>query len=108
MLVDERADRRIARRLNLRPQGLIAVLLEGKSKGHVPALAPLLDRLEVEARFWLSLNIYQPSSRSRTTRLARNSPGDLGGIEPNARTIEEAALPTLTNSDSPPQLGRLP
>lgn len=69
VLVDERAGNRIARRLNLRPQGLIAVLLEGKSKGHVPALAPLLDRLEVQARFWLSPNV-----RAKALHLAGEQP----------------------------------
>ena len=54
VLVDERAGNRIAHRLNLRPLGLIGVLIEGKAKGHLPAIAPLLDRLELEARFWLS------------------------------------------------------
>jgi predicted nucleic acid-binding protein len=57
VLVDERAGNRIAHRLNLRPQGLIGVLIEGKATGHLPAVAPLLDRLEHEARFWLSPGI---------------------------------------------------
>ena len=57
ILVDERAGNRIARRLNLRPQGLIAVLLEAKAFGHLSAIAPLLDRLEHEARFWLGRQI---------------------------------------------------
>ncbi len=57
VLIDERAGNRIARRLKLRPLGLVGVLIEAKASGHVRALVPLLDRLENEARFWLSPHV---------------------------------------------------
>jgi uncharacterized protein len=40
--------------LGLRPVGLLGILLEAKQRSLIPALAPLLDRLENEAQFWIS------------------------------------------------------
>jgi len=59
VLMDERAGRIVASSLGLRPLGLLGVLLDGKRQGLVAAMAPLLDRLEKEAGFWIA-----PSLRS--------------------------------------------
>lgn len=63
VLVDERAANRIARRLDLRPLGLVGVLIEGKALGHLASIAPLLNRLQEEAGFWLG-----PKLRARVLR----------------------------------------
>ena len=54
VLMDETAGRHAAVSLGLRPVGLLGLLLEAKQRSLIPALAPLLDRLEKEAQFWIS------------------------------------------------------
>jgi uncharacterized protein len=54
VLMDETAGRHAAVALGLRPVGLLGVLLEARQRSLIPALAPLLDRLESEAQFWVS------------------------------------------------------
>jgi hypothetical protein len=54
VLLDEKEGRRMARRLGLRPFGVIGVLLAARQRGLVPALRPLLDSLRDRAGFRLS------------------------------------------------------
>ncbi len=68
VLMDERAGRIVASSVGLRPLGLLGVLLDGKRSGLVASLAPLLDRLEKEAGFWIA-----PSLRSLVLQEAGES-----------------------------------
>jgi len=54
ILMDERAGRAVAVSLGLRPSGLLGILIRAKREGYVPAVLPLLDRLQIEARFRVS------------------------------------------------------
>ena len=54
VLMDELAGRAAAVALGLRPVGLLGILLNAKECSLIPALAPLLDKLETEAEFWIS------------------------------------------------------
>jgi len=54
VLMDELAGRSAAASLGLKPIGLLGILLEAKTRAFIPELAPLLDRLESEAEFWIS------------------------------------------------------
>lgn len=54
VLMDELAGRHAALSLGLRPVGLLGILLDAKQRGLIPAMAPLLERLENEAQFWIS------------------------------------------------------
>lgn len=57
VLLDERAGRAAAVSLGLRPVGLLGILLEAKDSAMIPALAPLLDRLEHVADFWIGASL---------------------------------------------------
>ncbi len=57
VLMDELAGRAAATSLGLNPIGLLGVLLEAKARDLIPALKPLLDRLEDEAEFWISASL---------------------------------------------------
>jgi predicted nucleic acid-binding protein len=52
--MDELAGRAAATALGLRTTGLLGILRDAKERGLIPAVAPLLDRLEKEAEFWIS------------------------------------------------------
>jgi hypothetical protein len=54
VLMDELAGRAAATALGLRTTGLLGILHDAKERGLIPAVAPLLDRLEKEAEFWIS------------------------------------------------------
>jgi predicted nucleic acid-binding protein len=62
LLVDELAGRREADRLGLEVYGTLAVLLEAKVKGLIPAVKPLLDALQGED-FWLSPTLIHDTLR---------------------------------------------
>ena len=57
VLMDERAGRAVATDLGLRSIGLLGILIDAKRKGLVAELAPHLDRLQHEARFWFSASL---------------------------------------------------
>ena len=65
ILIDERGGTRAALRWGLHTLGVLGVLLVAKERGLVPAVAPLLDRLQREAGFWvgapLRARILQPA-----------------------------------------------
>jgi uncharacterized protein len=54
VLMDELAGRHAALSLGLLPVGLLGMLLDAKQRRLIPAMAPLLERLENEAQFWIS------------------------------------------------------
>ena len=54
VLIDERAGRAVSVSLGLRPFGLLGLLVQAKRRGLISEVIPLLDRLEVEARFRVS------------------------------------------------------
>ncbi len=53
LIMDDAEGRRVARGLNLHMTGLLGVLIEGKGRGLISAISPLLDQLMAEG-FWLS------------------------------------------------------
>ena len=57
VLMDELAGRAAAVALGLKPVGLLGILLDAKELGLISAVAPLLDRLEAEAKFWISASL---------------------------------------------------
>lgn len=54
VIMDDGAGRVEAARRGLVPVGVLGVLLESKSRGIIPALGPVLARLEVEIQFRIS------------------------------------------------------
>lgn len=54
VLLDDSAGRKAAASLGLRVIGLLGVLAEARTKHLTSALAPLIDRLQSEAGFWIS------------------------------------------------------
>lgn len=64
MVIDDSLARRVAQTLDLRFRGTLGLLLDAKRAGIVPAVAPLLDRLD-ELRFRLD-----PSPRRDVLALA--------------------------------------
>lgn len=69
VLMDERAGCSAAAQLGLKTTGLLGILIEAKSSGLISQLAPLLNRLHTEARFWVS-----PALREKVLRLANEKP----------------------------------
>jgi predicted nucleic acid-binding protein len=58
LLIDERRGRTVASRLGLKFIGLLGALVEGKRKGYVAAVKPILDDLMAQAGFWVSEHVY--------------------------------------------------
>lgn len=65
VLIDEAAGRSVAAELGLTVIGALGILLLGKQDGLIESVAPLLDRLEREIRFFIS-----PALRSDVLRRA--------------------------------------
>lgn len=59
LLIDEKLGRNIAQRRGVRCLGLAGALLMAKQSKLLPSLGTILDRLEVEARFHLSVELRQ-------------------------------------------------
>jgi predicted nucleic acid-binding protein len=59
VLMDEAEGRHKARRLGLEVTGVVGMLLEAKSKGHVSRVLPCLDKLRQEAGFYLRESVYR-------------------------------------------------
>lgn len=53
LLMDELRGRRVAKRFGISTLGLLGVLRLAKREGLVLAIAPLLDKLETQAGFWV-------------------------------------------------------
>ncbi len=58
LLLDERKGRMIASRLGVRFIGLLAILVEAKSKGLILAVRPVMDDLIGKAGFWIGEKLY--------------------------------------------------
>ncbi len=54
VLIDEALGRSIASKNGLKIMGLLGVLIIAKQKGLIPAVKPLIGRLQAEADFWIS------------------------------------------------------
>lgn len=54
VLMDEQPGRAAAAALGLKTMGLLGILMEARRRSLIPTLAPLLDRLQIEARFWIA------------------------------------------------------
>jgi predicted nucleic acid-binding protein len=65
VLMDETEGRAVATSLQLATMGLLGVLLQARQLGLIPAVAPLLESLQQEARFWIA-----PSLREAVLRAA--------------------------------------
>jgi predicted nucleic acid-binding protein len=57
VLMDERAGRLAASELGLQCVGLLGILIDARRRNLIPHLAPHLDRLQTEARFWFSQSL---------------------------------------------------
>ena len=53
LLMDELRGRTVARRLGIPTLGLLGILKLAKQQGVVPAIAPLMEKLEQQAGFWV-------------------------------------------------------
>ena len=69
VLMDERAGRAAASKLGLQCIGLLGILIEARRSNLISNLAPQLDRLQTEARFW-----FPPSLRIQVLQLAGEIP----------------------------------
>jgi predicted nucleic acid-binding protein len=57
ILIDEKLGRLAARKLGLQPIGVVGLLVQAKSKGIIPSLKPIFNRLKKEAGFWVSAEV---------------------------------------------------
>jgi predicted nucleic acid-binding protein len=69
VLIDEKAARAAAIALGLRVSGLLGVLIEGKRRGLIKSIGPLLHRLSNDAKFWID-----PRLRQRILRIVGELP----------------------------------
>jgi predicted nucleic acid-binding protein len=69
VLMDERAGRAAAARHGINCLGLLGILIEAKRRNLIPLLAPYLERLQTQARFW-----FTPALRIQVLRLAGEIP----------------------------------
>ena len=65
ILIDERRGHLIASQLGLKTIGLLGILIQAKAIGLLPAVLPVIERLERDAGFWLSVQL-----RERVLRIA--------------------------------------
>jgi len=54
VLMDEAEGRAAATALHLTTMGLLGILIQARQRALIPAVEPLLDRLQLEARFWIA------------------------------------------------------
>ena len=67
--MDEAEGRAAATALKLTTMGLLGILLEARQGSLISSVAPLPDRLEQDAHFWMA-----PSLRASLVRAAGESP----------------------------------
>lgn len=58
ILIDERKGRQIALNFSLKPVGVLGILLRAKQEKLIPLVGPLMDRLLVEADFFIHTTLY--------------------------------------------------
>lgn len=59
VLLDEKRGRNIASEFNLRPFGLLGVLVQAKKSGLILEIKPLIDKLRHVAGFWIDNKLYR-------------------------------------------------
>ena len=59
VLLDESEAREIASLYGLRKTGVVGLLIRATLEGHLPSLRQELDKLRMEAGFWMSENLYR-------------------------------------------------
>ncbi len=59
LLMDEAIGRQVAKREGMSVIGLIGMLAEAKTQGHILLVKPIIDRLVTEANFRISPTLYQ-------------------------------------------------
>ena len=64
LLVDERAGRAVATREGLTTLGAVGVLVRAKRAGLLPAVRPLIERLENELNFFMSASLRKDALKS--------------------------------------------
>ena len=58
ILLDETDARNIAEFYDLRKTGVIGILLRAKKEGLIKEIAPILEKLQAEAHFWIKSQLY--------------------------------------------------
>lgn len=58
LLLDEVTGRMFAESYDIPFIGSIGCLVDAKRKGLIPAIKPLLDKMQIEARFWINKKLY--------------------------------------------------
>ncbi len=58
LLLDEKIGRKIASRFSLNYIGLLGVIIMGKQKGIIDKVEPLLEKLILEAGFWIDPDLF--------------------------------------------------
>lgn len=69
VLMDEAEGRAAATALHLVTMGVLGILLRARQRDLIPAVTPLLDRLQHQARFWIA-----PSLRTAILSAAGEAP----------------------------------
>ena len=64
LIMDEALGRKKAESLHIKVVGLLGILIKAKHEGLVMAVGPLLERLEQEAGFYISPQLYQAVLRA--------------------------------------------
>lgn len=64
LLLDERRARRVAGSLGVPVTGVLAVLVQAKSQGLVPAVGPIIDRMSAAVAFRISTSLYHATLRA--------------------------------------------
>jgi uncharacterized protein len=59
LLMDEFLGRKAALNNNIRPLGILGILLEGKRQGIIPTVQPIMNALIHEAGFYVHAQLYQ-------------------------------------------------
>jgi predicted nucleic acid-binding protein len=62
VLIDDRAGREVAKRLNISFSGVVGLLLLGKERGLIEKIGPTLDELPVQG-YWLSDKVLEAAKR---------------------------------------------
>jgi hypothetical protein len=59
ILIDERSGHAVAQRLGLKTIGILGIILQAKAAGLLPSIRPVIERLERDAKFWITPSLRQ-------------------------------------------------